>query len=77
MGQQVALQQVTAWRSGDGQKLWLSALIAAMEEVSRREVRAAPCDRAVLTALSLQLARPVSPYRYWQVQRGSDFSLRN
>jgi len=77
MNQQVRLQQVKAWRSGDGQKRWLSALIGAMEQVSRRDVRATPCDRGVLSALSLQLARPASPYPHWQVRRGSDFSLRN
>jgi hypothetical protein len=77
MRQQVRLQQVKAWRSGDGQKRWLSALIAAMEQVSRRDVRATPCDVGVLAALRSQLARPASPYPHWQVQRGSDFSLRN
>ena len=77
MGQQVRLQQVKAWRSGHGQTLWLSTLIAAMDQVSRREVRATPCDAGVLSALSLQLARPASPYPHRQAPRGSDFSLRN
>jgi hypothetical protein len=77
MGQQVRLQQVKAWRSGDDQKLWLSALIASMEQVSSRDVRATPCDRGALSALRLQLARPAAPYPHWQVPRGSDFKLRN
>jgi hypothetical protein len=77
MGQQVRLQQAKAWRSGDGQKLWLSTLIAAMEQVSREDVRATPCDGNVLSALRLQLARPASPYPHWPMPYGSDFSLRN
>jgi len=48
-------------------------LIDAMEEVSRPELRAVPCDRAVLAAVRAQLERPASPYPYC----GSQFSLRN
>jgi hypothetical protein len=48
-------------------------LIDAMEEVSRPELRAVPCDRAVLAAVRAQLARPASPYPYC----GSQFSPRN
>src|SRR6476620_209604 len=33
-------QQLQPWRSADGQKLWLSMLIDAMEEASRPEFRA-------------------------------------
>jgi len=66
-------QQLQPWRSGEGEKLWLSMLIDAMEEVSRPEFRAVPCDRAVLAAVRAQLARPASPYPYC----GSQFSLRN
>jgi len=67
------VQRRQAWQSGDGEKLWLSMLIDAMEEVSRPEFRAVPCDRSVLAAVSAQLARPASPYPYC----GSYFSLRN
>jgi len=66
-------RQVQPWRSGDGEKLWLSMLIDTMEEVSRPEFRAMPCDRLVLAAVSAQLARPASPYPYC----ASQFSLRN
>jgi hypothetical protein len=66
-------QQLQPWRSGDGEKLWLSMLIATMEEVSRPEFRALPCDRSVLAAVSAQLALPASPYRH----SASQFSLRN
>jgi hypothetical protein len=66
-------RQVQPWRSGDGEKLWLSMLIDTMEEVSRREFRSLPRDRLVLAAVSAQLARPASPYPYC----ASQFSLRN
>ncbi len=66
-------RQVQPWRSGDGEKLWLSMLIDTMEEVSRPEFRAMPCDRLVLAAVCAQLARPASPYPYC----ASQFSLRN
>jgi hypothetical protein len=48
-------------------------LIDAMEEISRPEFRAVPCDQSVLAAVRAQLARPASPYPYC----GSQFSLRN
>jgi hypothetical protein len=66
-------QQLQPWRSGEGEKLWLSMLIDAMEEVSRPESRAVPCDQSVLDAVRAQLARPASPYPYCS----SRFSLRN
>jgi hypothetical protein len=53
-------QQLHEWRSGDGEKLWLSMLIDTMEEVARPEIRAIPCEASILTALRAQLARPVS-----------------
>jgi hypothetical protein len=70
---QVQATQVQAWRSGDGEKLWLSALIDTMEKIARRELRAVPCDRLVLAKVSAHLARPVSPYPLG----ASHFSLRN
>ena len=59
--------------SGNGDLLWLSMLIDAMEEAGRPESRALPCDRSVLAAVAVQLARPVSPYAH----RASSFSFRN
>jgi hypothetical protein len=73
MGHQVQAYQVQAWRSGEGEKLWLSALIDTMEKIARRELRAVPCDRLVLAKVSAHLARPVSPYP----PGASHFSLRN
>jgi hypothetical protein len=72
MGQQIG-QQIQSWRSGDGHTLWLSMLVDAMEQLSRPEFRAVPCDRSVLAAFNAQLARPASSYPYG----GSRFSLRN
>ena len=66
-------QRLNISRSEDGDRRWLSMLIDAMEEVSRPERRAVPCDPFVLAAVRAQLARPVSPL----AQCGSPFSLRN
>jgi hypothetical protein len=66
-------QRLQPWRNGDGEKLWLSMLVDTMEEVSRPEFRAIPCDSSILVALRTQLARPASPYPYG----ASNFSLRN
>ena len=68
------VQQTRAWRSGEGQRRWLSTLIDAMDRVSRPEFRAAPRDPRVLSALRLQLARPASAYPYWHARQAS---LRN
>jgi hypothetical protein len=73
MGHQPQPLRSGTWRSGRGEKLWLSMLIEAMEEVSRAELRAMPCDQSVLAGLRAQLARPASPYPYG----ASHFSLRN
>ena len=66
-------QQLNTWRSGSGQRVWLSRLIDTMEQVSRPELRAVPCETRVLAAFRAQLARPASaslPY-------ASPYSLRN
>jgi hypothetical protein len=57
-------------------------LIDTMEQVSREQMsrpgmRALPCDRTIVSALSLQLARPAAPYPHWHARPFSDFSLRN
>jgi hypothetical protein len=68
MGQQVQTCQREIWRSGNGQNLWLSRLIDAMQELARPEFRNLPCDRLVRA----QLARPAAPHL-----GTSPFSLRN
>jgi hypothetical protein len=57
-------QQLQRWEPGTGEKLWLSTLIEAMDDVSRPEVQALACDRSILAALTMQLERPVSPYAH-------------
>jgi hypothetical protein len=64
-------QQVGQWRSGDGQRLWLSMLVDTMEAISRSELPGSPIGPSVLIALEAQLARPASAYAQ------SGFSLRN
>jgi hypothetical protein len=64
-------QQFQQWRSGDGQKLWLSMLVDTMEAISRSELRSLPLNPSVLIAVEAQLARPASSYAH------SRFSLRN
>jgi hypothetical protein len=70
-------QQVSGWRSGDGERRWLSMLIDTMEAVSRPEFRATPRDPQVFSALRVQLARPASPHPYSYAPCASQFSLRN
>jgi hypothetical protein len=67
------MQQTQQWRSGTGETAWLSALVETMERVSRRELRAAPCDRSLLVAAEAHLSRPAMPHGLY----GSNFSLRN
>jgi hypothetical protein len=66
-------QQLRTWRSGSSQRLWLSMLIDTMEEISRPELRAVPCDVGVLAALRAQLARPASAHMAY----ATSYSLRN
>jgi hypothetical protein len=66
-------QQLQQWRSAGGEKLWLSMLIDAMEDVSRSELRNQPCDQLVVAAMYAQLSRPVMPYAHL----GSGSGLRH
>ena len=61
--------QITSWREGNAERLWLCALVDAMEEVALK--RAEPCDPEAISALRVQLAFPT------QVRFASPFSLRN
>ena len=65
--------QLSTWQSGSDQRAWLSMLIDTMDQVSRPEVRATPCDVNVLAALRAQLARPATPLTLY----ASSYSLRN
>jgi hypothetical protein len=66
-------QRLNTWQGGGGDRRWLSLLVDAMEEAARPEVRAVPCEAAILQALRAQLAQPVSRYPY----APSAFSRRN
>jgi hypothetical protein len=66
-------QQFPSWRTQNGQTLWLSGLIAAMERLSRSEWRAHPVDPLELVAVRAQLARPAMAHS----NRGSRFSVRH
>ena len=66
-------QHLNMWRSGSGQRVWLSRLIDSMDEISRPELRAVPCDISVLAALRAQLARPASA----RMPFATPYSLRN
>ena len=62
-----------SWRSGNGERLWLSMLVGAMEEFSRPDIRSLPCRPSLLVAVRARLARPASP----AALGASRFSLRN
>jgi hypothetical protein len=53
-------QRLEQWHGGDGERLWLSLLVVAMEEASRPEIRSMPCESAILQACRAQLAQPVT-----------------
>ncbi len=56
-------RSLQTWRSEAGSRLWLSALIAAMEEVSRPDRR--PVEASMLEGLQAQLRLPAS-FRLYQ-----------
>ncbi len=66
-------QQLQRWRSGDGDRVWLSVLVETMEQVSRPELRGLPCEPSILTGFRAQLSLPASPY----ANGVTNFSLRN
>ncbi|WP_409189058.1 transcriptional regulator [Bradyrhizobium sp. RDM4] len=49
-------RQSQIWRSEAGSRLWLSGLIAAMEQASRPELRRQPVAPEILAELRAQLA---------------------
>jgi len=63
-------QELQMGRSEAGSRLWLSMLIAAMEDVSRPELRRQSIDASTLEQVRAQLALPASP-------RPSGSSLRH
>jgi hypothetical protein len=56
-------QGLQSWRSGKGERQWLSRLIETMEQIARPDIRSRPVDRMVLARVRAQLGRPAScPY---------------
>jgi hypothetical protein len=52
-----------SWRSGKGERQWLSRLIETMEQIARPDIQSRPVDRLVLAKVRAQLGRPASyPY---------------
>jgi hypothetical protein len=64
-------QRIETWQHGGGDRRWLALLVDAMERASRPDVRAVPCEKAILDALRAQLAQPV------MAGLRTPFSLRN
>ncbi|MCC8974481.1 hypothetical protein [Bradyrhizobium brasilense] len=52
---------------------WLAALVDAMEQAARPEVRNVPCDASLISAAAAHLARPAPTFGHC----GSAYSLRN
>ena len=56
-------QGLQTWRSGKGERQWLSRLIETMEQIARPDMQSRPVDRLVLAKVRAQLGRPASyPY---------------
>ncbi|MHC2462998.1 hypothetical protein [Bradyrhizobium embrapense] len=59
---------------GGMDRRWLAALVDAMEQAARPEVRHVPCDVSLISAAAAHLARPpASTFAHC----GSAYSLRN
>ena len=56
-------QGFQTWRSGKGERQWLSRLIETMEQIARPDMRSRPVERLVLAKVRAQLGRPACyPY---------------
>ena len=57
------MAQGLQWRSGKGERQWLSRLIETMELITGPDIQSRPVDRLVLAKVRAQLGRPAScPY---------------
>ena len=73
MAQRLQTSLSRDWVSKGGDRRWLAALVDAMENAARPELRSRPCEPTLIAAVSAHLARPVSAPTYY----GSAYSLRN
>ncbi|TPQ38957.1 transcriptional regulator [Bradyrhizobium guangdongense] len=53
-------QELRTWQSDAGSRLWLSALIAAMEDTARPEIRRQAVSADTMARFRAQLALPAS-----------------
>ena len=66
-------ERVPSWRTAEGSRRWLTALVDAMEQAARPEIREIPCDAWLLDEFRTQLSHPASLRLYC----GTPFSFRN
>jgi hypothetical protein len=66
-------QELHSWRSEAGSGLWLSMLVAAMQDASRPEMHRTGLEASELEQLRAQLALPASAHLY----QASASSLRH
>ncbi len=57
-------QQLRAWRSEQGSRLWLAMLVDAMEDRCGPQCSLAPDASPALEELRVQLSLPASPHDY-------------
>ena len=57
-------QELRTWQSDAGSRLWLSALIAAMEDAARPEIRRQTVPADTIARFRAQLALPASGALY-------------
>jgi hypothetical protein len=66
-------QRIRTWRTAESERLWLSMLVGALEQVSQSNCDSRVCEHAELVRLRSRLSLPASPYAFG----GSAYSLRN
>jgi hypothetical protein len=69
-------RQLHSWPPATNQNSWLAALVNAMEEFSRPELRAVRCSRQELAAARARLTQPAALLSYAS-RHVSRFSLQN
>ena len=73
MAQEFQTARSRLGRAGGVDRRWLAALVDAMEQTARPEVRNTPCDARLISAAAAHLARPAPTFTHC----GSAYSLRN
>jgi hypothetical protein len=66
-------RQIRTWRTADGERLWLSMLVGALEQASQADGSAVVCEHFELARLRSQLNCPASPHPL----AGSAYGLRH